>query len=161
MSEQRAASGPLPVVPFLKIPSGGDPYLEGSVCKRCAATFLGQRMACAKCGARDQLETKRLENVGTLHAYSIVHRSFPGVVVPYVSAIVDLAGGGSIKGNLINVEPDPEKIAFGMAVEVIYADALGRKDSEGNTYLSYFFQPVGETGPKRALGRASGERGAR
>ena len=52
--------------------------------------------------------------------YSIVHRSFPGVEVPYVSAIVDLEGGGTVKGNLIDVEPDPAKIKFGMPVEVVY-----------------------------------------
>ena len=28
-----------------------------------------------------------------------------------------------------------------MPVEVVYKDALGRKDREGNSYLSYFFQP--------------------
>ena len=29
-----------------------------------------------------------------------------------------------------------------MPVEVIFKDALGRKDREGNSYLSYFFQPA-------------------
>ena len=145
MPQDRVATGPLPVVPFLKIPDHGDPYLEGSVCQRCEAVFLGARTACSKCGARDGLQTRPLSNQGTLHAYSIVHRSFPGVVVPYVSAIVDLEGGGSIKGNLINVEPDPKKIPFGLAVELVYADALGRKDAEGNSYLSYFFQPRSQT----------------
>jgi hypothetical protein len=24
---------------------------------------------------------------------------------------------------------------------VVYADALGRKDADGNSYLSFFFQP--------------------
>jgi uncharacterized OB-fold protein len=37
-------------------------------------------------------------NSGTLYAYSIVHRSFPGIEVPYVSAIVDLDGGGTVEG---------------------------------------------------------------
>ena len=83
----------------------------------------------------------KLANTGTLYVYSIVHRSFPGIEVPYVSAIVDLDGGGTVKGNLINVEADPEKIPFGMPVEVVYKDALGRKDREGNSYISYFFQP--------------------
>jgi uncharacterized OB-fold protein len=133
------------VVPYLKIPLDGGPYLEGSVCPSCTTTFLGQRLACSKCGARDPLETRKLSNLGTLYAYTIVHRSFPGVVVPYVSAIVDLDGGGSVKGNLIHVDPDPKKLPFGMPVEVVYGDALGRKDREGNSYLSYFFQPRGET----------------
>jgi uncharacterized OB-fold protein len=142
MSEARVATGPLPVSPFLKIPTDGEPYLEGCVCQRCDTTFLGERSVCSKCGARDQLATKRLSNRGTLYVYSIVHRSFPGVAVPYISAIVDLEGGGTIKGNLIHVEPDPKKIAFGMPVEVVYGDSLGRKDSDGNAYLSYFFQPA-------------------
>ena len=141
MTEKRMATGPLPVVPFLKIPDGGEPYLEGCVCKRCDAMFLGQRAVCSKCGTRDQMETRKLSNEGTLYAYSIVHRSFPGVAVPFVSAVVDLEGGGSIKGNLIGVEPDPDKIAFGMPVDVVYEDALGRKDGDGNSYVSYFFQP--------------------
>lgn len=145
MSEQRVATRPLPVVPFLKIPEHGDPYLEGCVCGRCDTVSLGERPACPRCGARDQLKTQRLSNQGTLHAYSIVYRSFPGVAVPYVSAIVDLNGGGSVKGNLLNVELDPTKIPFGMPVEVVYGDALGRKDGDGNSYLSYFFQPRSQT----------------
>lgn len=143
MSEEKAAKGPLPVVSFLKIPEREEPYLEGHACKACGAIFLGERKICSKCGARDQLEPRRLANTGTLYAYSIVHRSFPGIEVPYVSAIVDLDGGGTVKGNLINIDPDPEKIRMGMPVQVVYKDALGRKDREGNSYLSYFFQPRG------------------
>lgn len=133
---------PLPVVPYLKIPEGGDPYLEGHKCGACGATFLGERTVCSKCGARDQMSTVTLPTKGELYAYSIVHRSFPGIDVPYVSAVVDLEDGTAIKGNLIDVEPDPEKIPFGMPVEVVFDDALGRKDKDGNSYLSYFFKPA-------------------
>ena len=87
------------------------------------------------------MTTVTLPETGKLYSYSIVHRSFPGVEVPYVSAIVDLDDGTAIKGNLINIDPDPEKIEFDMPVEVVFDDALGRKDSDGNSYLSYFFQP--------------------
>jgi len=132
---------PLPVVDFLKIPEDGEPFLEGHKCGACGATFLGERKICSKCGARDQMSAVTLPNKGNLYAYSIVHRSFPGIDVPYVSAVVDLEDGTAIKGNLINVEPDPEKIEFGMPVDVVFADALGRKDRDGNSYLSYFFQP--------------------
>ena len=137
MSEQQK---PLPVIEYLKIPDDGDPYLEGYVCGACNAIFLGDRQVCSKCSTRDQLKPKRLSNAGSLYVYSIVYRSFPGIEVPYVSAIVDLEGGGTVKGNLINIEPDPAKIKMGMPVEVVYKDA-GRKDKEGNSYLSYFFQP--------------------
>ncbi|MEO8603941.1 MAG: Zn-ribbon domain-containing OB-fold protein [bacterium] len=134
-------SKPLPVVDFLKIPESGDPYLEGFKCAACGAIYLGAREACAKCGARGPMATTRLANDGELYVYSIVHRSFPGIDVPYVSAIVDLDGGGTVKGNLIGVEPDPAKIRMGMPVRVVYKDALGRKDRDGNSYLSYFFEP--------------------
>ena len=135
-----AASGPRPVVPFLKIPSSGDPYLEGQKCRECGAIFLGERGTCSKCGKTGSLESKKLSNRGELYVFSIIHRSFPGIEVPYVSAIVDLEGGGTVKGNLINVDPDPAKIKMGMPVEVVYKVAP-RKDREGNEYLTYYFQP--------------------
>ena len=47
-----------------------------------------------------------------------------------------------MKGNLIDCEPDPKKIEFDMPVEVVFDDALGRKDAEGNSYVSYFFKPI-------------------
>ena len=133
---------PLPAVPYLKIPENGEPYLEAYKCGECGAKFLGERDVCSKCGARDQMSAVTLPNTGKLYSYSIVHRSFPGIAVPYVSAIVDLDDGTAIKGNLINVDPDPESIPFDMPVEVVYDDALGRKDAAGNAYLSYFFQPA-------------------
>lgn len=140
MSE--TASAPLPVVDYLKLPADGEPYLEGHQCGECKAIFLGERSNCGKCGARDTIKTMKLSNKGKLYVYCIVHRSFPGIEVPYISAIVDLEGGGTVKGNLINVEPDPEKLTFDMPVEVVYQDALGRKDADGNSYISYFFQPA-------------------
>ena len=142
MSEETTTQGPLPVVPYLKLPEGGDPYIEGHKCGNCGSIFLGERRVCSKCGARDEMSATPLSNQGKLYVYSIVHRSFPGIEVPYVSAIVDLEGGGTVKGNLIGVDPDPEKIAFGMPVEVVYKDALGRKDRDGNSYISYFFKPA-------------------
>ena len=132
----------LPVVDYLKLPENGDPFLEGHKCSKCGAIFLGERKVCSSCFSRDTLEAVKLNNTGKLYSYSIVCRSFPGIDVPYISAIVDLDGGGTIKGNLIDVEPDPEKIKFDMPVEVIFDDALGRKDADGNSYISYFFKPT-------------------
>ena len=142
MSEQAEVTGPLPVVSWLKLPEGADPYLEGHKCRECGAIYLGTRENCSSCGARDKMTATKLSTRGKLYSYSIVHRSFPGVEVPYISAIVDLEGGGTVKGNLINVDPDPDKIEFDMPIEVVFKDALGRKDQDGNSYISYFFQPA-------------------
>ena len=133
---------PLPVVDYLKIPEDREPYLEGHKCSNCDSIFLGERSVCSNCSSRDKIEKIELGNKGKLYSYCIVHRSFPGIDVPYISAIVDLEGGGTVKGNLIDCEPDPEKIEFDMPVEVVFDDALGRKDSEGNSYISYFFKPI-------------------
>ena len=133
---------PLPVVEYLKLPDDGEPYLEGHKCGECNSIFLGEREVCSNCTARGKIKPVKLSNKGKLYSYSITFRSFPGIDVPYISAIVDLDGGGTIKGNLIDCEPDPEKIEFDMPVEVVFDDALGRKDAEGNSYISYFFKPI-------------------
>ncbi len=142
MSEQAEVTGPLPVVSWLKLPQDGDPYLEGHKCGECGAVYLGARENCSSCAARGKMTATKLSTKGKLYSYSIVHRSFPGIEVPYVSAIVDLEGGGTVKCNLINIDPDPDKIKFDMPVEVVFQDALGRKDQDGNSYISYFFQPA-------------------
>ncbi len=142
MAEQEAPKGPLPIVPFLKIPGQGSPYLEGHRCRKCQAIFIGARDVCASCGARGELEAVPLSNTGTLYVYSIVYRSFPGIETPYVSCVVDLEGGGTVKGNLIGIEPEPSKIKMGMPVETVFKVAP-RKDAEGNEYLTYYFQPRG------------------
>ena len=67
--------------------------------------------------------------------------SFPGIPTPYVSAVVDLDGGGTVKGNLTGIDPDPGKIKMGMPVKVVYREAP-TKDAQGNTYLAYYFEPA-------------------
>ena len=116
---------PLPVVDYLKLPEDGDPYLEGHKCSSCNSIFIGERSVCSSCSSRDTMEAITLGNKGKLYTYSIVFRSFPGIDVPYISAIVDLDDGGTLKGNLIDCDPDPEKIKFDMPVEVVFDDALG------------------------------------
>ena len=120
----------------------GEYFLSGLKCKYCNSIFLEERSSCGKCFARDCFVELKLANTGKLYSYSIVHRSFPGVDVPYVSAIVDLDGGGTVKGNLVDVDPDPQNISFDMKVKIIFKDALGRKDKDGNSYISFFFTPI-------------------
>lgn len=140
MSE--ADTAPLkPVTPFLKIPEAGEPYLEGSKCAACGEVQVGERTVCPKCGARDQMKTVKLADTGRLYNFTVVYRNFPGIEVPFVSVIVDLDGGGTLKGNLVDVEPDPAKLSYDMPVKVVFRDA-GRTDKAGNRYLAYFFTPA-------------------
>jgi uncharacterized OB-fold protein len=127
-------------MPYLKIPESGSPYLEAHKCTSCGALTLKERLACGKCGARGASQPQRLADTGKLHAFSIIHRAFPGIEVPFISAIADLDGGGTIKTNMIGIEPDPEKIELGMNVDVVY-EIAPRKDAEGNEYMTYFLKP--------------------
>ena len=81
-----------------------------------------------------------LSNQGELYVFSIIYRSFPGVETPFISAVVDLEGGGTVKGTLKNIAADPDQIQLGMPVEVIY-EIAPRKDREGNEYMTFYFQP--------------------
>lgn len=128
--------------PFIKKDELGNYFLSGHKCNKCSAIFLDHRLSCAKCFELNNFSNIKLSNEGLLYSYSIVHRSFPGIQVPYISAIVDLDGGGTIKGNLINIKPNSKNISFDMRVKIIFKDALGRKDNDGNSYISYFFQPI-------------------
>jgi uncharacterized OB-fold protein len=117
--------------------------VEGLRCRACAAVLAEARLACPACAARDGFDAFRAADTGTLHAFSIVRRSFPGVEVPFISAIVDLDDGLTLKGNLVGVEPEPEAVAPGTKVRLVFGDALGRRDKEDNAYVAYFFEPAG------------------
>jgi len=127
-------------VPFLKIPKDGEPYLVGSKCGKCGEVAVGTHEVCGKCGARKGVEPIKLGTTGKLYNFTVVYRNFPGVPVPFISAIVDVDGGGTLKGNLLGVEPDPAKIKFDLAVNIVIRP-VPQKDKDGNSYLAYFFEP--------------------
>jgi uncharacterized protein len=131
----------LPATEYIR-EDNGEFYLSGLQCKNCKSIFIGKRSTCGKCFSSNSLMEIKLGNTGKLYSYSIVHRSFPGVDVPYISAIVDLDGGGTIKGNLIGIDANPDNIKFDMQLKLIFKDALGRTDKDGNAYVSYFFEPI-------------------
>jgi uncharacterized OB-fold protein len=129
--------------PFIKLDAAGIPHLSFQKCSHCNAMFLdAERMACGRCGARDGFTPHESAYQGTLHSFSIVHRGFPGIAVPFISAVVDLDDGPAVKGNLRGLPFDPAAISLGMRVKVVFDDALGRKDAEGNSYISHFFEPA-------------------
>ena len=132
-------------VPYLKIPPTGDPYLEGQACTSCGVIFLHVPHGCARCLSREGFTPTPLGVRGTLHTFTTVHRSFPGVKTPFHAAIVDMDSGAVVPGTLINAKtPTP-----GMPLQVVFADP-GRTDKDGNTYLCHFFQPLTpkKTSPK-------------
>jgi uncharacterized OB-fold protein len=129
-----------PIVPFLKIPAEGSPYLQGSRCKKCGTTYLGSRMACSKCFSTEAMDDVKLSDRGELHVFSIVHQSAPGIPTPYIAAIVDLPEGVSVRANISGVEPDPKNLKFGMPVQFVSEKI--RTDREGNDVIAFSYKPV-------------------
>jgi uncharacterized OB-fold protein len=127
----------VPYVGYLSLDD--DPHLVASECTSCGALFFDRRNACARCGARE-FGARQLANDGVLRAFTIVHRASPDVVVPYVSGIVDLDGGGVVKANIVGVEPDPASLALGMKV-TLTTFPIGT-DSDGTEAVSFGYQPA-------------------
>ena len=130
-----------PATSYTEIPAEGSPFLAASRCSACGAIYLGQRDTCGHCTARGQMKPMQVGQQGKLYNYTIVYRSYPGIRVPFVSAIVDLEGGGTVKGNLIDIEPDPAHLKFGMPVRMVFREA-DVASAEGAGYLAHFFVPA-------------------
>lgn len=136
-----SAQVPLPGVDFLQFDDGAA-YLQATRCAACRAVAPGVRPVCNACGARSGMESIRLGEQGTISTYTIVHRSYPGVKTPFIAVIVDLEGGGSLKGCLLGVNEDPRDIPYGMRVKVVYRDT-GQTSPDGRPFYSYYFASQG------------------
>jgi len=132
-----------PIVPFLRIPDDpkDQPYLWGSKCKACGAVFLGERVACGKCGDTGPFEEVRLSDEGEIYVFSVVHQSVPGLESPYVAAIIDLPEGVSVRGNVDGLDPaNPSTEWFGKKVKM-YTEKI-RTDREGNDVIAAKFRVI-------------------
>ena len=144
MAEQAQAAtdtGPRPIVPFLKLQP--KPHLVGTKCS-CGAIYLdAKRIACSKCGATGQFQQVPLSDKGKVYVFSVVHQSFPGIKTPYVTAIIDLPEGVSVRCGLSDVNPEqlqkePQKY-FNMPVEM--TTSVVAKDREGHDVVAFSFRP--------------------
>lgn len=135
------SDSPVGAQPHIKFLADGRPFVEAQRCRACGAMVAEARLACPACSARDSFEAVRAAETGTLRAYSIVKRSFPGIPTPFVSAVVELDDGLTLKASLVNAGFEPEALDSNMKVRLQFNDALGRKDKEGRSYVGYQFEP--------------------
>jgi uncharacterized protein len=140
--EAKPDQGPRPIVPFLKL--GPTPHLVGKKCGKCGATYLSEtRIACAKCLSSGPFSDVALSNYGKVHVFSVIHQSFPGIRTPYITAIIDLPEGVSVRGNLIDfsaeqAQQDPRSV-FDLPVEMV--TEVVAKDREGHDVVRFCYRP--------------------
>jgi uncharacterized OB-fold protein len=123
----------VPVVDYLQL--GDPPALRARECSACGALYFDRRNACAKCFATE-FGTRELRNEGRLRAFTFVSR----VKRPYVSAIVDLDGGGVVKANLLGVK-DPADITPGLPV--VLDTFVAGTDDDGTEAVAFGYRPRG------------------
>ena len=127
----------IPMVDYLVL--DGTPHLTANECSACGALYYDRRNACAHCSAT-AFKTRDLATTGVLRSFSIISQAAPGVPVPYVSSVVDLDGGGSVKANVLNVEPDPEHVTLGMKVQL--TTFVAGTDDDGTEAIAFGFEPA-------------------
>ena len=127
----------IPIVDYLVL--GDAPHLVANECTNCGALYFDRRNACAHCG-KTSFGKKTLGTTGVVRSFAIVHQASPGVPVPYVSSVVELYGGGQVKANIVNVEPEPEKVSLGMEVQL--TTFVAGTDDEGTEAIAFGFEPV-------------------
>lgn len=130
----------LPVVDYLQVPEDQKPFLQGKRCSNCQAVFIDERKHCAKCGARDSLRLCKLSDRGKLVAFTVVERSYPGIPVPFVSAIVDLDGGGTVKSNLIGLDAAKAKTLKADMKVILHFEKAPWGDEKGRQYMLFNFK---------------------
>lgn len=126
----------IPLVDYLVL--GDDPHLVAHGCTGCGARFFDRRNACAACGGTE-FAPVRVATEGELRAFTIVSFAAPGVPVPFVAGVVD-CDGTSVRGNIVNVEPDPDHVRTGMAVRLTTVPV--GVDVEGTEAVGFGFEPI-------------------
>lgn len=134
---------PKPGHSVIRVGADARPWIEAFRCADCGAVVTERTMACRACASRRPLEAFRATDKGKLHSWSVVHRSYPGIAVPFVSAIVDLDDGLTLKGTLREV--DAAQLRQGLPVRLVFDDAGGARDKEGVPYVGFHFVPQQES----------------
>lgn len=122
-----------------------NPQLIGSRCGGCDATVFPAQPHCPNCSG-DQMSQELLPRTGTLVAWTT--QGFPPGApylgptgkdfVPFGVGLVQLGDVIRVEGRL--TENHPDKLEFGMAVELVMVPFTA--DADGNEVITFAFQPV-------------------
>lgn len=121
----------------------GRPYLIGTKCSKCGATFFPPRYVCTYCMTDKGIKKARLGNTGKLYAFTMIYISSREFNPPYPFGYVILEPENIRIPTLITGVKKLEVLKTGMKMEMVIERL--RNDDKGNELITYKFRPVVET----------------
>lgn len=124
-----------------------EPHLLGSRCVSCGNHMFPRQTSCPKCSG-EKTEDVELARRGTLWTWTV--QGFPPKAPPYAGddnpktfkpfgvGYVELPGQVKVEARL--TEADPEKLKFGMEMEMVIIPLA--TDDKGNEIVTFAFAPV-------------------
>ena len=74
-----------------------------------------------------------------LRTFTIVHFAAEGVAVPFVAGVID-CDGTAVRGNVVNVRPDPAHVHVGMKLRLTTVPL--DTDENGVVAVGFGFEPI-------------------
>jgi uncharacterized OB-fold protein len=126
MSERFFPDGmPPPMADAITLPwwqAAAEHRLVVQRCTACDHTRLPPAPVCPECRS-DASDWQEVPGRGEVYTYTLVHRPIAaGQELPFVIAVVALEGAGGVRmiSNLVGVDPDD--VAIGLPVELVWED---------------------------------------
>ena len=88
-------------------------------CGACGHVFLPPQARCPRCGA-DLVASRPASGRGRILSAVVSHLPAPGLVPPFVLAVVALDEGAQLLTNIVEVEPRLSAVPPDLAVEVVF-----------------------------------------
>ena len=128
-----------PILPGIMVlpPLSEKPYLLGGKCSKCGRVFFPKKEICPVCFDQAKIEEIALSVRGNLSTFTVVRRSLGFKKPPYALGYVDLPENLRIFAPITDCDPD--RIAIGMEMEVVFEEEEGE---EGRRWSTYKFRPV-------------------
>ena len=125
-------------------PSGA-PFLLGGECEECDRVQFPMASTCPACGSPEVVQV-HLPARGTLWGWTAVTAPPPGYLgtVPFGFGVVELDGGLRV---ITRIEAaDPERLAFGMPVQLVVVELGADPDAEHDDVLTTYSFAVAADG---------------
>lgn len=123
-----------------------NPALLASRCQACGIASFPAAQSCMACSGQN-IAVEELPRRGTLWTWTVQRfmpktpyhsDETPETFKPFGVGYVELPGGVRVEGRL--TESDPDKLAIGMEMEVVFAPY--RRDANGDEVIGFFFRPA-------------------